>query len=56
MHVTVADLEVEAATTVPSLTPAQVAWKQAGLPVAGLTSWHVSRIPGPLTDTPTRKP
>jgi rhodanese-related sulfurtransferase len=32
------------------------AWKQAGLPVAGLKTWHVSRITGPLTETPTREP
>jgi rhodanese-related sulfurtransferase len=32
------------------------AWKQAGLPVAGLKPWHASPIPGPLTGTPTREP
>lgn len=31
------------------------AWKRAGLPVAGLKSWHVSRVPGPSNETPTRE-
>jgi rhodanese-related sulfurtransferase len=31
------------------------AWTRAGLPVVGLKSWHVGRIPGPRTETPTRK-
>lgn len=32
------------------------AWKQAGLPVAGLEPWHVFRITGPSKETPMKEP
>lgn len=31
------------------------AWKRAGLPVAGLKSWHLSRVTDPSNETPTKE-